>query len=380
MRKFLWLLLLLPLVLGSSLSAQAAETPTVHAVLFYSPSCPHCHDVIQNVLPPLFEQYGEQLQMIGIDTTVEQGQALYQAAIEQFQIPENRRGVPTLIIGSTVLVGSLEIPQQLPGLIEAGMQQGGIDYPEIPGLADLIAQLEAEQPAEAESPAETDSQPQAPANVTESAPPPPIAVEPSSDAPLWVRNFQQDVAANSLSVALLVVMLGCLGWSVWSVLRERAPKPLPQIRWLIPALCVAGIGVAAYMSFVETTGTAAFCGPVGNCNAVQQSAYATLFGVLPVGIFGLMGYAALLAAWAVVEFAADENLKKMAQLALWGFSLFGILFSIYLTFLEPFVIGATCLWCLSSATLITLLLWVSTPLAAQVWKTDDEDELTEARS
>ena len=35
-------------------------------------------------------------------------------------------------------------------------------------------------------------------------------------------------------------------------------------------------------------------------------------------------------------------------------------FSIYLTFLEPFVIGATCLWCLSSAVIMTLLYLLTT--------------------
>jgi uncharacterized membrane protein len=38
---------------------------------------------------------------------------------------------------------------------------------------------------------------------------------------------------------------------------------------------------------------------------------------------------------------------------------FGTLFSIYLTFLEPFVIGATCAWCLTSAIIMTALLWLS---------------------
>ena len=38
----------------------------------------------------------------------------------------------------------------------------------------------------------------------------------------------------------------------------------------------------------------------------------------------------------------------------------GVLFSIYLTFLEPFVIGATCAWCLSSAVIMTLLLLLVT--------------------
>jgi len=37
----------------------------------------------------------------------------------------------------------------------------------------------------------------------------------------------------------------------------------------------------------------------------------------------------------------------------------GTLFSIYLTFLEPFVIGATCAWCLASAILMTGLLWIT---------------------
>jgi uncharacterized membrane protein len=36
-------------------------------------------------------------------------------------------------------------------------------------------------------------------------------------------------------------------------------------------------------------------------------------------------------------------------------------FSIYLTFLEPFVIGASCAWCLTSALIATLLLLAATP-------------------
>jgi uncharacterized membrane protein len=35
------------------------------------------------------------------------------------------------------------------------------------------------------------------------------------------------------------------------------------------------------------------------------------------------------------------------------------MFSIYLTFLEPFVIGATCIWCLTSAVIITLIMLLS---------------------
>jgi len=46
---------------------------------------------------------------------------------------------------------------------------------------------------------------------------------------------------------------------------------------------------------------------------------------------------------------------------------FGTLFSIYLTFLEPFVIGATCLWCLSSAVIMTTLFILALKPGCHAW-------------
>ncbi len=46
--------------------------------------------------------------------------------------------------------------------------------------------------------------------------------------------------------------------------------------WLIPVVIVFGIGAAGYLSHVETQEVAAVCGPVGDCNAVQNSPYAIL--------------------------------------------------------------------------------------------------------
>ena len=48
--------------------------------------------------------------------------------------------------------------------------------------------------------------------------------------------------------------------------------------WAVPLLCVAGIVVASYLGFVEPTSSKAVCGPVGDCNTVQESEYALLFG------------------------------------------------------------------------------------------------------
>jgi uncharacterized membrane protein len=79
--------------------------------------------------------------------------------------------------------------------------------------------------------------------------------------------------------------------------------------------------------------------------------------VLPIGILGLAGYVAMLAAW----FRGRAG-SIMARGLLVGMAAFGVAFSVYLTYLELFVIEAVCLWCLSSAVIMTLIL-----LAAAAW-------------
>jgi uncharacterized membrane protein len=113
--------------------------------------------------------------------------------------------------------------------------------------------------------------------------------------------------------------------------------------------------VAGYLAYVETAQVEAVCGPVGDCNTVQQSEYAQLFGVLSIGMLGLIGDTAILIAWGIERWGRAP-LRRLAALALVLMTFGGTLFSMYLTFLEPFVIGATCAWCLTSAILMTALL------------------------
>jgi uncharacterized membrane protein/thiol-disulfide isomerase/thioredoxin len=313
--------LLVILALLSAGGARAAG-PVARAVLFFSPTCPHCHYVLEEVLPPLQARYGEQLEVQLVDVTQPDGQSLYRAAVAAFAIPEERMAVPTLVFDATVLVGSDEIPARLPGLIEASLAAGGNTWPSIPGL-----NLPADGPA-------------APAPAT--------------------SPFQRDPLANSLALALLLGMVASVVVVAFTV---RAPldRPLAGWRgWAVPLLAIAGMAVAAYLATVEVKGMEAACGPVGDCNAVQQSPYARLFGVLPIGVLGVLAYAAVLGAWALHQYGAGR-LAHWAGLALPALAFFGTLFSIYLTFLEPFVIGATCMWCLSSAALMTALLWITAP-------------------
>jgi uncharacterized membrane protein len=90
---------------------------------------------------------------------------------------------------------------------------------------------------------------------------------------------------------------------------------------------------------------------------IQQSAYGKILNV-PVGIWGAVGYLAILVTWSA-SLIGSSRLLHFVPWALLALTLLGVLFSLYFTFLEPFVIGATCPWCLTSAILMTILFWLS---------------------
>ncbi|MDW8227879.1 MAG: vitamin K epoxide reductase family protein, partial [Anaerolineales bacterium] len=164
------------------------------------------------------------------------------------------------------------------------------------------------------------------------------------------ERFGQDPIGNTLAILTLVGMLIALGVGVFLAFFSRAAPPA-WLGWTIPVLAFLGLLVSGYLSYVEVTGTEAVCGPVGDCNAVQQSPYARLFGVVPIGVLGLVGYFFILGLWLVARVGRDRPVEVWATLLQMALTVLGVLFSIYLTFLEPFVIGATCAWCLTSAIL-----------------------------
>ena len=309
-----------------------AQEPIIRGVFIYSPSCPHCLDVINEVLPILDQEYGSQLVIFGFNTYTDIGNQVFNTVIDTYGIPPDRQAVPILIVGDQALIGGSEIPENLPGIIEGGLANGGIDWPAIPGLEQ--AMLEVESSKGESSPSQTQ----------------PVSV--------WEK-FSSDLVANTLAVIVLLGMIGAVAYTGLNL--EKGPRPgSKQFHvWLTPLLALIGIGVAGYLSYVEFNQVDAICGPVGSCNAVQQSSYATLFGILPIGFLGLFGYLSVLILW-LVGLMNSQVWKKSADTALWIVTLLGTLFSIYLTFLEPFVIGATCMWCLTSAVVMTILFLLAT--------------------
>lgn len=361
-------ILILGLFLLIGIQPAQAQTPTsspvVRAVLFYSPTCGHCQYVITETLPPLFERYGNQLQMIGIDIAQSEGQALFITVIQMFNL--DRGPVPFLVIGDTYLIGSGDIPEEFPGLIDRYMAQGGVDWPAIPGLLELITAAQGTQQAQP-SPTPIPTIPlQATSTPVESTPlPSPMpSATPESIILTGKTNIRLadrlalDPVGNGLAIIVLAGMLACLGWGGWIFFKTPGRRLPGAAGWAIPILCVIGLAVAGYLAYVEATNTEAVCGPVGDCNTVQQSPYARLFGILPIGLLGMIGYILFLAAWTVQKFSGGK-LADYGALGMLAMAAFGTLFSVYLTFLEPFVIGATCAWCLASAVVMTILMLLS---------------------
>jgi len=131
MRRILITIFVLTLLVGCSSGATTPAKPVVRAVLFYANTCPHCHYVMEQVLPPLQKQYGDRLEIRMLEVSDANNYQLWVKAMDAYKVPADWRGVPMLFIGDKVLVGSRDIPEQLPGLIEQYLAAGGVDYPDI---------------------------------------------------------------------------------------------------------------------------------------------------------------------------------------------------------------------------------------------------------
>lgn len=309
---FCLVLLLSPIAYGGSSAVQV--------VFFSSPECPFCSVVAEEQLQPLQRQYGEELQILTVDTTTDLGDRALRQVWRDYDVPSTRRGVPTVVVGDRLLVGGKEVSEQLPGIIDDYRDRDGVGWPEI---AELEKLMEAEPPAG--------------------------FYEEVADH--WRNRFVRDVPGNYVSTALLVILIligvVMIPGRPW---QERLSKKTPFL--LKVGVASVGFAVALYLAYGETTRQDLFCGPVGQCNIVQHSDMAMLFGVLPLAVLGALAYGTLLGLYLFRRFHSSKWTRLTPTLVL-GLTVFGFAFSVLLTFWQPFVIGATCSWCLISAMTMT---------------------------
>jgi len=113
---------------------------------------------------------------------------------------------------------------------------------------------------------------------------------------------------------------------------------------ILVTLAILGIAIAGYLAATKLSGEVPVCGPLRGCETVSSSEYSEILGV-PVALFGV-AYSVVALAASIVWWRAGD---RRALYVLYGMGLLGLLAVIYLTYLELFVIGAACVWCVSYA-------------------------------
>lgn len=127
----------------------------------------------------------------------------------------------------------------------------------------------------------------------------------------------------------------------------------PGLVWAMFWLGVAGIVVSGYLAVTYFNDAQVVCSGLGQCEQVQASAYSRIYDV-PIAYFGFLSYVAIVACLGGrLQLQGDGAF--LALLGAQALAIAGTVFSAYLTYVEFFVISATCPWCLTSAGLSALL-------------------------
>jgi uncharacterized membrane protein len=136
---------------------------------------------------------------------------------------------------------------------------------------------------------------------------------------------------------------------------EADPAPWPAL--VTFGLCLAGIGISAYLTYVHfhnPTGLACPATGIINCAKVVTSSYSVIAGV-PVPVAGLLffvGMAGLCSPWAWRSPQPVLRWVRMVGAAT------GVVTVAWLIYAELFRLDALCLWC-TSVHVITVLLFIA---------------------
>ncbi len=160
-----------------------------------------------------------------------------------------------------------------------------------------------------------------------------------------------------------------------SIAVEQNSSMLHRVaRTAIPVLALLGAGISAYLTYVHFTWVEPVCLSGMDCNSVLFSPYAELFGI-PIAGLGLLLYVCLLLT-SVLLYARQYYSVFLGALGIFTISFSGVLFSLYLLYLEVFKIHAFCSWCIGSALIILgifLLGIINLRPKSRFWHNHDRD-------
>jgi len=112
---------------------------------------------------------------------------------------------------------------------------------------------------------------------------------------------------------------------------------------------LAGLADATYLTVQSLTGETLVCGGSADCFRVLGSSYARIAGI-PVATFGVLGY---FSAFSLATFAAFGYPRARQLFALLVWAMFAV--TLWLLFVQAFMLHAFCRYCLFSAALVFVL-------------------------
>jgi uncharacterized membrane protein len=121
-------------------------------------------------------------------------------------------------------------------------------------------------------------------------------------------------------------------------------------------LSIIGLLVAIYMTIFKLTNNESMCIGNSGCSVVNASGYSEVNGI-PVAVIGVIGYLAILGIlWLERK---PGFFKTNGSMILFGLSLTGFLFTVWLIFVEVALIKALCPFCITSQVMMTAIFILS---------------------
>jgi len=128
------------------------------------------------------------------------------------------------------------------------------------------------------------------------------------------------------------------------------------------ALTVIGLLVSIYMTIYKITSNDNMCVGSKDCSVVNASKYSEVNGI-PVAMVGILGYASILG----IHWLEKKNgfFEKNGTMILFGITLVGFFFTLWLIYVEVTLLKAYCPFCLTSQAAMTLIFILSVIRLAQ---------------
>ena len=126
-------------LLGPSVARAQEGDAVVHAVVLLPTDCADCQTFVEEVLPPVQAQFGPQLDVLTVDSTTTEGEAVIQALQDKMGSVGAVESNPVLVVGDQTMDGLGVISARFVAVVEEGLAAGGVDWPALDGLDALLA-------------------------------------------------------------------------------------------------------------------------------------------------------------------------------------------------------------------------------------------------